>query len=47
MKAKSKFRDRPDFGLHKQGHILLQDHQSRVGFRNIRIKILDPDSTKD
>ncbi|KPL16231.1 MAG: hypothetical protein AMS23_07805 [Bacteroides sp. SM1_62] len=46
-RAKSKFRDRPDFGLHKEGNILLQDHQSRVGFRNIRIKILDPDSTKD
>ena len=41
MKAKSKFRDRPEFGLHKEGHILLQDHSSRVGFRNIRIKILD------
>jgi hypothetical protein len=41
MKAKSKFRDRPEYGLHKEGHILLQDHSSRVGFRNIRIKILD------
>jgi hypothetical protein len=40
MKAKSKFRDRPEYGLHREGHILLQDHSSRVGFRNIRIKIL-------
>jgi hypothetical protein len=46
-RAKSKFRDRPEFGLHEEGHILLQDHQSRVGFRNIRIKILSPGSTKD
>jgi hypothetical protein len=42
MRAKSKFKDRPEFGLHKEGHILLQDHQSRIGFRNIRIKILNP-----
>ncbi len=41
MKAKSKFSDLPEYGLHKEGHILLQDHSSRVGFRNIRIKILD------
>ncbi len=40
-RAESKFRDRPEYGLHKEGHILLQDHSSRVGFRNIRIKILD------
>ena len=46
MKAKSKFSDRPEYGLHKEGHILLQDHSSRVGFRNIRIKILTADSTK-
>jgi hypothetical protein len=44
-RAKSKFRDRPDFGLHKEGHILLQDHNTRVGFRNIRIKVLEsPDA---
>jgi hypothetical protein len=42
MKAKSKFKDQPEFGQHKEGYILLQDHQSRVGFRNIRIKILNP-----
>lgn len=42
MKSKSKFKDLPDYGLHKEGYILLQDHQSKVGFRNIRIKITDP-----
>jgi hypothetical protein len=41
MKAKSKFKDRPEFGLHKEGHIVLQDHQSRVGFRNMRIRVLE------
>ncbi len=45
-KAESKFRDLPEFGLHREGHILLQDHQSRVGFRNIRIKILGPGNIK-
>jgi hypothetical protein len=40
-RAKSKFRDRPDFGLHKEGYILLQDHNTRVGFRIIRIKVLE------
>jgi hypothetical protein len=39
-KAKSKFHDRPDYGLHREGHILLQDHNSRIGFRNIRIRVL-------
>lgn len=41
MKAKSKFKERPEFGLHKEGHIVLQDHKSRVGFRNMRIKVLE------
>jgi hypothetical protein len=39
-KAQSKFKDRPEFGLHKEGHIVLQNHNTPVGFRNIRIKIL-------
>jgi len=46
LKAASKFKDFPEFGLHEQGHIMLQDHQSRVGFRNIRIKILDNKNPK-
>jgi len=40
-RAKSKFHVRPEYGLHTEGHILLQDHSSKVGFRNIRIKVLD------
>lgn len=41
MKSKSKFKDLSEFGLHKEGRLLLQDHQSRVGFKNIRIKLLN------
>ena len=41
MKALSKFNKHPDFGLHDEGYLMLQDHSSRVGFRNIRIKVLD------
>ena len=41
MKKLSKFKNYPDFGLHEQGHLMLQDHQSKVGFRNIRIKLLE------
>lgn len=41
MKALSKFKDYPEFGLVEMGYLMLQDHSSRVSFRNIRIKILD------
>lgn len=36
----SKFKNVENFGLHKSGHILLQDHNSKVYFRNLKIKIL-------
>jgi len=36
--AKSKFKNTRQFGLHKDGHILLQDHSSKVFFRNIKIR---------
>ena len=36
--AKSKFKDAPGFGLHQEGHIMLQDHGSVVHFRNMKIK---------
>jgi cytochrome c len=34
----SKFKDMPDFGKAKKGHIGLQDHGDNVWFRNIRIR---------
>lgn len=40
MIANSKFKDMPDFGKAKKGHIALQDHGDRVWFRNIKIREL-------
>jgi cytochrome c len=40
MVAKSKFKDMPDFGVSKNGHISLQDHGDKVWFRNIKIREL-------
>ncbi|MDB6057499.1 MAG: hypothetical protein JWO95_1343 [Verrucomicrobiales bacterium] len=36
--ARSKFKDVPRFGEHKRGHILLQDHNDEVWFKNIKIR---------
>ncbi len=36
--AKSKFASREGFGKFQTGHILIQDHDNSVHFRNIRIK---------
>lgn len=38
--AASKFKDVENFGLHESGHILLQDHSSKVYFRNLKIRVL-------
>ncbi|TFF33251.1 3-keto-disaccharide hydrolase [Mucilaginibacter psychrotolerans] len=38
--ADSKFKDYPDFGTFKKGHIALQDHGADVWFRDIKIKRL-------
>ena len=36
--AKSKFKGYPQYGLTKQGHIGLQDHEHEVRFRNIKMR---------
>ena len=36
----SKFKNVENFGIHKKGHILLQDHNHEVYFRNLKIKVL-------
>ena len=38
--AQSKYKDYPNFGLVKQGYILLQYHGNKASFKNIRIKEL-------
>jgi hypothetical protein len=36
--AASKFKEWPPFGLARLGHLVLQEHDSRVAFRNLKIK---------
>jgi hypothetical protein len=36
--SKSKFKDWPEYGMTRNGHIALQDHGDPVAFRNIRIR---------
>lgn len=38
---KSKYNIYENFGLASEGHILLQDHGTKVYFKNIKIKVLD------
>jgi hypothetical protein len=38
--AASKFKQWPQFGKPKEGHLCLQDHGDKVEFRNIKIRVL-------
>ncbi|MGB3587605.1 MAG: DUF1080 domain-containing protein [Tunicatimonas sp.] len=38
--AETKFKDMPDYGKSKSGHIALQDHGDPIWFKNIRIRKL-------
>jgi Domain of Unknown Function (DUF1080) len=40
-KAKGKWKDTPDYGMAKTGHICLQDHGSGVWFKNIKIRRIE------
>lgn len=40
MVAESKFKDMPEFGTVRRGHVVLQDHGDEVWFRNIKIREL-------
>jgi hypothetical protein len=40
QKAKGKWKDTPNYGMSKTGHIGLQDHGGLTQFRNIKIKAL-------
>jgi len=39
-KMSGKWKDYPNYGKYKSGHIVLQDHDSPVSFRNIKIRRL-------
>lgn len=39
-KSETKFKDYPNYGESREGHILITDHQDRVFFRNIRVRRL-------
>ncbi len=39
QKSKGKWKDEPNYGMAKEGHIGLQDHGGLTKFRNIKIKI--------
>lgn len=36
-----KWKDRPDYGRRRSGHVALQDHGDAVAYRNLRIRVLE------
>jgi hypothetical protein len=40
--AESKYKDKAGFGENARGHILLQDHNDEIAFRNIKLRKLPP-----
>jgi hypothetical protein len=44
--AKSKFKKWPAFAKLAKGHIGFQDHGHKVSFRNIRIRVIDPENVE-
>ncbi len=40
LRASAKWKEYPDYGLAKSGHIVLQDHGSLFWFRNIKIRVI-------
>ncbi|MBK8978697.1 MAG: DUF1080 domain-containing protein [Planctomycetes bacterium] len=44
--ADSKFAPWTGFGVHRRGHVCLQDHGDEVWYRNIRIRELDPEPAR-
>jgi hypothetical protein len=36
----SKFKDVPRYGREPKGHLVLQEHGSRIQYKNLRIKVL-------
>ncbi|MCB0847332.1 MAG: DUF1080 domain-containing protein, partial [Bacteroidetes bacterium] len=39
--ANSKWKDHPDYGQFRKGHIGLQDHGNQIWFKNVKIRGLD------
>ncbi|MEL6122302.1 MAG: DUF1080 domain-containing protein [Bacteroidota bacterium] len=41
LRSKAKWKDYPKYGVYSSGHIALQDHGNRTGFRNLKVRRLD------
>jgi len=39
-KSKGKWKDHPEYGVAKSGHIALQDHGHKAYFKNVRLRAL-------